>query len=268
MIHVKRQQTTETGRQIQPSEAWLKSAAKKTVQVEEDFPQHRIEEGIYSRQTVRRALRRLFNDKCAYCESTLLNQDWDIEHFRPHGAVAEAPGHPGYYWLAYTWPNLYASCKHCNQKRKDYGSFDEPRSLAAAGKVTHFPLEIEEDRVWSHEDKERLDSERPLLLDPCNEDAEGRFLFSRDGRVVPREATDRRAATTIEILNLDRPDLRQLRQQAVERLRVLEDLKVAAADRPIIAEKLSTLVITKYEGLARDIRSDPERFGFADQGIV
>jgi uncharacterized protein (TIGR02646 family) len=58
--------------------------------------------------------------KCCYCERKRdKNRESDIEHFRPKADVTEADEvHKGYWWLAYEWPNLFFSCRHCNQEHK------------------------------------------------------------------------------------------------------------------------------------------------------
>ena len=68
---------------------------------------------------MRSALRELFVNKCAYCESSLVGGDMDVEHYRPKGGVSEVPDHSGYYWLAYDWENLVASCSFCNRLRRE-----------------------------------------------------------------------------------------------------------------------------------------------------
>ena len=50
--------------------------------------------------------------------------------------MAEDSSHTGYYWLAYTWANLYPSCVFCNQRRKDQPTFDDPVLGPATGKLS------------------------------------------------------------------------------------------------------------------------------------
>src|SRR5262249_38675962 len=90
----------------------------------------KINAALYSRY--KDFLIRLFNGKCAYCESKFtVSQPGDVEHFRPKGRVVDdnfkpirvqhpTKGeieHPGYYWLAYEWKNLLPSCADCNRFR-------------------------------------------------------------------------------------------------------------------------------------------------------
>lgn len=106
---------------------------------------------IYGHASVKKALKEAQHHKCCYCEARFDgNYDGDVEHYRPKGAV-EAGGVkilPGYYWLAYSWPNLFYACADCNQYSK-----------RAA-----FPLANEADRARNHH--ANLAFENPLLLDP------------------------------------------------------------------------------------------------------
>ena len=61
------------------------------------------------------------NKKCCYCERKRdLKREPDIEHFRPKAKVTEDAEHPGYWWLAYDWKNLFFSCRTCNQEFKKF----------------------------------------------------------------------------------------------------------------------------------------------------
>src|SRR5258705_11060485 len=117
-----------------------------------------IDSALYKR--FMKFLIKLFQGKCAYCESKIVvNQPGDVEHFRPKGRVVDENfrpikirhkkkgemNHPGYYWLAYEWNNLFPSCIVCNRFRKS-GPSAEPvvnRADAGAGKADPFPLEDE-----------------------------------------------------------------------------------------------------------------------------
>lgn len=106
---------------------------------------------IYGHATVKEALKTAQHHKCCYCEARFdANYRGDVEHYRPKGAIGagKARIHPGYYWLAYAWPNLFYACADCNQYRK-----------RAA-----FPLADETRRARNHHANVAL--EAPLILDP------------------------------------------------------------------------------------------------------
>jgi hypothetical protein len=109
-----------------------------------------------------------FRGRCAYCESNIAGfQHGEIEHFRPKKAVTnekdvpvavECPDgvtreHPGYYWLAYDWSNLLASCITCNQPGEH-----------GIGKRNRFPVRFAHYAATAA----GLPEEQPLLINPAD----------------------------------------------------------------------------------------------------
>jgi hypothetical protein len=77
------------GQPILPLGTWMKRAANKTTDAINDGPAHVVTD-LYRDPNVKAALEKLFNNKCAYCESPgFAGFPWDVEHFRPKGSVAE-----------------------------------------------------------------------------------------------------------------------------------------------------------------------------------
>lgn len=88
---------------------------------------------------IKPVLIRLQHSKCAYCERRLESTpiEWDVEHFRPKGKVAEwqsdvsgvtdigGADEDGYYHLAYELANYLVACKPCNTNNKK--NFFRPR---------------------------------------------------------------------------------------------------------------------------------------------
>lgn len=63
----------------------------------------------YGHVTVKTALEKMFEGKCAYCESHInVVTVGHIEHFRPKSRFIS---------LTYAWTNLLLSCPNCNNKR-------------------------------------------------------------------------------------------------------------------------------------------------------
>ena len=118
MIFVDRNAVDENGEEIRSNDDWFDTAAERTADAIAEGDAHQVDDGVYAHAEVRKSLEKLFFDKCAYCEwKPTGGSDWDVEHYRPKGRVYENEHHPGYYWLVYTWNNLFLSCTHCNQKR-------------------------------------------------------------------------------------------------------------------------------------------------------
>jgi uncharacterized protein (TIGR02646 family) len=181
---------------------------------EREAGHHDPADGIYAADQVKAALEKLFHDKCAYCESKpTASADWDVEHFRPKGRVAERSDHPGYYWLVYAWVNLYPSCQHCNQRRKDPPRWGDLRYAETGGKGDQFPLEDEGTRALKPGGD--LKREARLLLDPCEDQPEEHLRYTVDGQIVA-VAGDRRGEVSIGVFHLQRRRLRDRRHNKAQ----------------------------------------------------
>ncbi len=144
---------------------------------------------IYGHKSVKDELILAQHSKCAFCESKFAHISYgDVEHFRPKGGYKQKKSDelqkPGYYWLAYEWSNLFASCQICNQRFK--------KNL--------FPLKIQKNRAKTHHDD--LTKESPLLIDPGATDPE-RLIGFRAEYPYPINGS-RLGKMTIAVLGLDR----------------------------------------------------------------
>jgi hypothetical protein len=150
---------------------------------------------------VRDALAYAWTGRCAFCGGEPARDDLGILRFRPvQDAVADdgSTSRRHYYWLAYEWKNLYPACPLC---RKAQGA--------------KFPTQ--EERVRAGTSERLNERERPLLLDPCDEDPEAVLIYGSGGEAV---STDHRALVTIETFDLNRPDLVLVRRDAIAEVRV------------------------------------------------
>ncbi len=227
-----------------------------------------IDSTLYTDPRVKAALEELFHEKCAYCETPVTaSTDWNVEHFRPKARVAERPDHPGYYWLAYAWSNLYLSCEHCNQRRKPRLRWDGARGAEAGGKEDQFPLADETTRARTPADD--LKHEARLLLDPCEDQPEDHLRYMVDGQIVAVSG-DRTGEVSIQVFNLARPPLRDARREVIAA--AVFDLKLirkyeaegqmdAAADFRLHLETFLLADRCQYAGAARAVVRDPDAFG-------
>jgi uncharacterized protein (TIGR02646 family) len=155
---------------------------------------------IYGPLTVKSCLWQMQNGKCCYCEREYERKYSDVEHFRPKTeALREGKVKtPGYWWLAYRFDNLYFGCLVCNRI-----------------KGAHFPLKAGTRALEPEEDPRQVE-ELPLLIDPGFEDPEDHLTFvwipGRGYEVAPRDGSER-GRRTIEILELDRDDLSEIRRR-------------------------------------------------------
>jgi uncharacterized protein (TIGR02646 family) len=170
-----------------------------------------VSSALYSRY--KEFLLKLFNNKCAYCETTItVAQPGDVEHFRPKGRVVDENfkpihvrhkgkeiEHPGYYWLAYEWTNLLPSCADCNRFRL-YGekSPGVRRADIGAGKADRFPLKDETRRAVVPDAEV---NEEALLIDPTRIDPDEHFEFLSNGTIKPKTEEGK---ATLEVFGLNR----------------------------------------------------------------
>lgn len=169
---------------------------------------------IYGPSVVKTALKRAQHGKCCFCESVFeATYAGDVEHYRPKGAIGAGKLRirPGYYWLAYSWDNLYYACADCNQYRK-----------RAA-----FPLSDEAKRAFDHHGA--LAAEDPLILDPGGpRDPRDHIRFNKDVPIWTTEA----GRTTIERIKLDREALCSSRRKHFRLLEALLKIIRLSRDDP------------------------------------
>ncbi len=101
-------------------------------------------------QCAKEALHIAQNKKCAYCEMVVPKGGAPVEHFRPKdGAFRHMRGAPEdldaehYWWLAWSWENLFFSCVRCNGKnaKGNYFPLNAGTCAAALPATTHATLD-------------------------------------------------------------------------------------------------------------------------------
>ena len=178
-----------------------------------------FDRAIYGNETVKKTLQAAQHRKCCYCESranaaadvkpaspSARGGTGSVEHYRPKGAVRQdrksRSMFPGYYWLAYSWENLYWCCQVCNGKKGDL-----------------FPLEDRTARARSHRDD--VAHEDPLVLDPGGQDDPRTHIQFRRERAVSATTAGKK---TIAVLGLNRPELIEARFEHRQSLLLLRDV--------------------------------------------
>lgn len=116
----------------------------------------RPKQSIYGHQIIKDLLKRdIQKHKCCYCEKEILSS-YEVEHYRPCAAYQQVYNgtvfKPGYYWLSYSWNNLFYSCGSCNKSK---GAF--------------FPLVNDANRDIPHTVNENCINEVPLLINLVDE---------------------------------------------------------------------------------------------------
>lgn len=235
MRHVDRANVQEPDSLTQPSQTVAKEMADAIAFYATYDPQAPKAKGFdfqkYNGYDVTLALTDLFHNKCAYCESDIID-NLDVEHFRPKGRVTGVDSHSGYWWLAHSWNNLLPSCKACNQKRRQHivtelmtvealTNLMATKAKLSYGKANQFPVA----GVRAFCGTDDLAAEEPELIDPTVDDPEPYFQWSQAGHysvILPLQADPagaRRALTTINVFALNRVRLVQSRTTILTELR-------------------------------------------------
>ena len=201
MIHVDRSRIAKPAVLDSRKAMDERAAATRAFMTDKVDRQRRFEFRVYREPEIRIALDKLFNGKCAYCETKIAAVSTiDTELYRPKAGVSERPEHLGYWWLASDWDNLLTSCVDCNRTRVHAGE--------RTGKGNRFPLANEDNRAFKPGEEAH---EEPLLLDPCRDHPEEHLVFDALGRVV---SDTRRGQTTISVVGLNRRHLVDARKGA------------------------------------------------------
>ena len=160
--------------------------------------------------TLRRDFKDFFHKKCWYSESCVAMNDIHIDHFRPKAEVVQYKQYDynislkriGYYWLKNNAENYRVSCAFCNRKTGD------------GGKQNFFPLQTGSPRLTPNGNE----AEKPLLLDPCNEDdVKILSFFGKDVICASSIAGDsERVEASRIIYNLSHPDITYMRSKVWE----------------------------------------------------
>jgi len=152
-------------------------------------------ESKYRHTSIKAALKSMFHDKCAYCESKISHVSYGhIEHYKPKNTTT-------YRDLTFEWNNLLLSCPVCN---------------GAGYKGTKFPLAVD----------------GGPFINPCNDEPDDHFDFVYDqaAKLATVVGKTTRGKTTEVQIGLNRNDLRNRRSKWVQMLFVLKDLAQTKAE--------------------------------------
>lgn len=164
----------------------------------------------YDAKEVKQELFLSQHKKCAYCEKRTYFSNSPIEHYRPKDgalrhrrgqAKSESKGH--YWWLTWTWSNLFFACPRCNGTGHKGNYFPVEEGSAEAPVPTR-PTTVALASAAS------TANERPLLLDPSADVfldhvrwEPAQTHLARSLWIWSPKALTERGRATIEILKLD-----------------------------------------------------------------
>lgn len=194
-------------------------------------------------QQAREPLMRLFNEKCAYCETSVgASSGGYVDLFRPKRDASSLGGRgdPDHYgWLAYEWENIYLACPACSRAKRSLFPVIGLRAPVLA------PI------------RQVRELEAAILIDPCIDAPEAHLAFVESGLVEPLSD---RGETTIKVLNLNRSQL--VRQRALVWARVAEMVRLGLMEQAV----RETLPSAPWSAAGRAALSATERGGQAAPG--
>jgi uncharacterized protein (TIGR02646 family) len=174
---------------------------------------------IYKHDDVKDELNKLFNEKCAYCETHYKTSgDLNIEHYRPKSEVKIEENNmtiTGYWWLASEWSNLLPSCKRCNSL---YTYFEGDKKITL-GKGNYFPISnINYVNRKSPKIRDEL-IEEPLLINPTVENPINylEFIFQNNNSIVCSKSNSLKGMKSIQHYGLNRPELVKERSEELKK---------------------------------------------------
>jgi hypothetical protein len=209
---------------------WLARAADATRQAIEDYERNGMpseEVQAIWREHKKWLLRNKFDNKCAYCEKSMSDIPREAEHWRPKrrmsGPKDKVGDHPGYFWLAYNWRNLFPACSMCNSYRGKKNQFPVAKGYVFRLKLADADLgqlicrsdtipSIAKADCW-YPGAQDLDAlEEPLLLNPyVDEDPTVDLEFRPNGMIKP---LTKKGEWSVKVFDLNREDLRMARANA------------------------------------------------------
>lgn len=162
-------------------------------------------------QVARKELYARQHGKCAFCEKTLDRSHQPVEHFRPkkeasdlvQGKWVKVTTH--YWWLAWTWKNLYFACNDCNGSKRKGIRFPIKQNTQ---RLAHLIAPVIEpiDNIYYN-----VDAEQRLLVDPRADDPFEHLNWLPTNSLLSKkdwnwtiEGRDERGRTTVEVLELTR----------------------------------------------------------------
>lgn len=172
-----------------------------------------------------KALKELYHDKCAYCESKM-SSDFTVEHYRPKKGVYS------YYWLGYEWSNLLPVCTNCNNPKggkfpiaaTDFTERDEAGKLERVKARKERPKlspSGEWDKQAMYPNHSYLLEEQPYLLHPEIDEPWEYFRINQAGLIVDTTYTlipkdvETRESKTVELVKLNREALIIARREVI-----------------------------------------------------
>ncbi len=149
---------------------------------------------LYNTKEVKEKLKSLYDNKCVYCEKSLLDFPAHIEHYRPKSI---------YYWLVFSWDNLFLCCPICNINKGN--KFEVKNNPVSYNNETFKDI---------HRLRDEYDEiEQPLTINPEKENILDKIRFNENAKM---SSEDKRIQHTIDnVCKLNRKDLVEKRARTI-----------------------------------------------------
>jgi uncharacterized protein (TIGR02646 family) len=204
-------------------------------------------------QVAREELRERQRGKCAFCEKKEDAFKRPVEHFRPkkcaqdlnNGQWVEVNTH--YWWLTWTWTNLYFSCDECNRIGHKGSCFP---ILQGSARIAPPTQPVPDPIPPAHYETSQ---ERRLLVDPRYDDPLDHLQWTPVDRTKPKpiwqwtiDGRDSRGDMTIKVLGLlERVDEVNLHLSSIKLLWTQIEGHLTGG-RQILAEQCWDDVVSTY----------------------
>lgn len=158
----------------------------------------------YKLQDIKDQLKEATHYKCCYCEKSIRDTIWHVEHYRPKTS---------YYWLAHSWDNLLCCCDWCNIFKN--------ANFEIGGAPATFDSHRLNDIHHLGEEYDLL--ELPKMVNPEREDVEAKLIFTRTGEI---SSHNDRVAYTINTCKISRTESNDRRKKLVDDLQKKIDSRI------------------------------------------
>ena len=197
-----------------------------------------------AKKTVKDSLKKIYHNKCAYCESSLHNAHGHIEHYRPKKSsnLSRCDSSKAYYWLAFSWDNLLPCCELCNVfKSNCFDTFNDKVNYDLSKTFDTFHKSL----------KEYNEEENPKLLHPEIDEFEKDFKFSKKGEIV---STNEKVIYTTKVCDLNRKKLKEAREKIFTKYQ--NKIKKQYIVRNKLNLKINQLLVLFKENIFDELKND------------
>ena len=222
-------------------------------------------------QAVKQSLWKRQHEKCAYCEAKVRWENQPVEHFRPkaesrqpidtvafvsekddkeRAKLSSTTEFTHYWWLCWTWENLFFSCSRCNKTSRKGNWFPLEQGASRRASPTN-PILLPMDDAFFN-----MASEQRLLIDPRTDCPADHLRWLPQDSTLPKdkwtwtvEGRDQRGEMTVLILALEEcidwinDHLRDVVQVAWREIQALLD----AGDVDLARDRWEDLVVRAIE---------------------